>query len=219
MLRYVLGISAAGWLAASGSSALATPVYLNDLLIDVSIGAGTDASGDFNNTFANGATISKAIDASSATALEFYNQSTHIWFTASAPGKGLELLFDFRVNYDISTLHFWNYTSEPYDVDNIDFVFFDDTMNNVGSLSVAPQTGIRPGILPRIRVQDIALSAPLNIRYVSAFLTGTNGEIDFVNIGFTAVRSDPMTPVPLPAGIFLILPALAGLGIAARRRR
>ncbi len=214
MLRYVLSLSAAGWLAAHGLPAMSAPVYLNSSLIDVSVGADTDPDGTFHNTFANGATITKAIDAPSATALEFHDQTTHIWFTSSEPDKGLELVFDFRVSYDISTLHFWNYSTEAFDVDKIDFGFFDESMTSVGSLSVAPQLGS----FPVIRAQDIALSAPLNVRYVSAFLTGTNGQIDFQNIGFTAVRSDPVTPVPLPAGIFLILPALAGLGVMARRR-
>ena len=75
--------------------ALAAPVYLNETLIEVSVGAGT-SPGTFNNTFLNGQTINKVIDAPSADAEEFHNQITHIWFTADSIGGGLELEFDFK---------------------------------------------------------------------------------------------------------------------------
>ena len=69
-------------------------VYLNQENIDVSVGSGTSL-GTFNNTFLNGQTILKVIDAPSAEAAEYHNQTTHVWFTASEIGGGLELVFDF----------------------------------------------------------------------------------------------------------------------------
>lgn len=196
------------------SAAAAAPVYLNDSLINVSVGAGTSA-GSFNNTFNGGQTIGKVIDAPGADAEEFHDQTTHIWFTADSLGGGLELLFDFNQEYDISTLHFWNYTSESYDVDNVDFTFYDNTSTQVGSLSIMPSLGSSPGI----RAEDIALAAPLNVQFVTAFLTGSNREVDFQNIGFTAEISTPKPPpvVPLPAGLPLLLTGLAGAGLLARR--
>lgn len=194
------------------STAIAAPIYLNDTLISVSVGAGTTATTS-NNTFNNGQTIGKVIDAPSADAEEFHNQTTHIWFS----GGALELLFDFNQEYDISTLHFWNYTGETYDVDNIDFTFFDSSSTQVGSLSVMPALGTSPGI----SAEDISLAAPLNVQFVSAFLTGTNDQIDFQNIGFTAEVSTPVTPaaVPLPAGLPLMLSGIFGLGYLARRKK
>lgn len=199
---------AAPLLAATCQPALAD-VYLNQSNITVAVGAGTSA-GSFNNTFANGATIAKVIDAPSADAEEFHNQSTHIWFTASEPGGGLELAFDFQIEYDLSVLHFWNYTSEGYDVDNIDFTFFNGANVQVGALSLTPDLGTSPGITS----QDIVLAAPLNVRYVTAFLSGSNREVDFQNIGFTA---DVSAPIPEPASVALF--GLGGLVVAARVRR
>lgn len=224
------------------TAAFAAPVYLNESLISVRVGPGTTATTS-NNTFSNGQTINKVIDAPTAEAEEFHNQTTHIWFS----GGGLELLFDFRQEYDLSTLHFWNYTSEGFDVDNIDFTFFDSSAAEVGSLSVMPALGSSPGI----RAQDIPLAAPLNTQFVTAFLTGTNDQVDFQNIGFTAEVSTPQQPttppepvaprppetpqpvvspqppttpqqpavVPLPAGLPLMLSGLLGIGLLARRKK
>lgn len=195
------------------TSAFAAPVYLNNTNISVSVGAGT-SSGSFNNTFSGGNTIDKVIDAPSATATEFHNQSTHIWFTADNVGGGLELLFDFGQEYDIDTLHFWNYTSEDFDVDNIDFTFFNSSNVQVGSLGVQPALGSSPGIL----AQDIVLPAPLNVQFVTAFLTGTNRQVDFQNIGFTAeVSTPPTTTVPEPGLISLLILGLLGMYINKRR--
>lgn len=158
----------------------ATPIYLNIDNITVEVGAGTTATTS-NNTFANGNTINKVIDAPTADALEFHNQNTHVWFT----GGGLELIFDFQQQYDLSVLHFWNYTGEGFDVDQIDFTFFDDSNTQVGALTVNPALGSSSGI----SAQDINLAAPLNVRFTRAFLTGTNNQVDFQNIGFTAALS------------------------------
>ena len=177
-------------------NAVAAPVYLNETNISVAVGSGT-SSGSFNNTFAGGNTINKVIDAPSADAEEFHNQSTHIWFTADSIGGGLELDFDFGQEYDISTLHFWNYTGENFDVDEIDFTFFSASNTEVGTLEVFPDLGSSPGI----KAQDINLAAPLNVQYVTAFLTGSNRQVDFQNIGFSAEVSDPTNPGTDPAPV------------------
>ncbi|TWT78077.1 hypothetical protein Pla123a_08660 [Posidoniimonas polymericola] len=189
------------------ASAAAAPVYLNQDNMTVVVGPGT-SSGTFHNTFNSGATITKVIDAPSADAEEFHDQSTHIWFTADDVGGGLELVFEFDASYDIDTLHFWNYTSEGYDVDNVDFFFFNAGGAQVGALSVQPDLGSSGGI----EAQDIALAAPLNVKSVTAFLTGSNREVDFQNIGFSAELSQ----VPSPAASGLLL---AGLITATGRRR
>lgn len=193
----------------SASNAVAAPVYLNQSNITVSVGAGT-SPGSFNNTFDGGRTIQKVIDAPSADATEFHDQTTHIWFTADSPGGGLELVFDLIQSYDVTTLHFWNYTDETYDVDNIDFTFFDASNVQVGSLSIQPNLGTSPGIT----AQDIALAAPLNVRSIKAFLTGSNRQVDFQNMGFTAELSE----VPAPGAVILLTTGLAALLPRIRRR-
>lgn len=205
--KLATAIYAAGILLGSALfPASADAVYLNIDNITVSVGPGT-SDGSFNNTFNGGNTIDKVIDAPSADTEEFHDQSTHIWFTATNLGGGLELLFDFGDEYDISTLHFWNYTGEGFDVDNIDFTFFNALGNEVGDLSVMPALGSSGGI----EAEDIPLAAPLNVASVRAFLTGSNGEIDFQNIGFTAVVS-----IPEPAA--LLLAAVAVTAALPRRR-
>lgn len=194
----------------------AAPVYLNNSNISVSVGAGTD-TGNFHNTFSGGSTIDKVIDAPSATATEFHNQTTHIWFTANNAGGGLELKFDFGQEFDINTLHFWNFTGEGFDVDNISFTFFNNSNTQVGALAIQPALGSSPGIL----AQDILLAAPLNVQFVTAFLTGTNNEVDFQNIGFTAEVSTPTTPttpVPEPGLISLLTLGLLGMLVGRRCR-
>lgn len=206
-MKILLNSAITSFLSMGAMIASAAPTYLNIDNISVEVGAGTSA-GSFNNTFDNNQTIDKVIDAPTADAVEFHNQTTHIWYTADEVGGGLELKFDFGVGYDITTLHFWNYTAEGFDVDDIEFTFFNPANTEVGMLSLQPLLGSSPGIL----AQDIALPAPLNVRFVTAFLSGSNREVDFQNLGFTA----EVSAVPIPAAAWLFGSAL--LGLAALKR-
>lgn len=199
----------AGLLAPLAQAATGT-VYLNQANISVAVGAGT-SPGDFNNTFSNGQTITKVIDAPSADAAEFHNQTTHIWFTADVVGGGLELVFDLGTSYDLQTLHFWNYDGEGFDVDTLSFRFFNAAGTDIGNLSLTPALGSSPAIF----AQDIALAAPLNVRSVTVFLAGSNRQVDFQNIGFTA----QVSAVPEPASAALLLLGLGGASAWLRRRR
>lgn len=158
-------------------------LYLNVDNITVRVGDGT-SEGNLHGSL-DGPLIDKVIDAPSADASEIHNQITHIWFTASTPTGGLELIFDFGTEYDLTTLHFWNFNAEAYDVDAIEFTFYNVVEEEVGGLSLSPNLGSPGGI----EAQDIPLKAPKNVQYVRAYLTGSNGQVDFQNIGFTALVS------------------------------
>ena len=213
-------------------AAMAAPVYLNAASgITVSLGSSHDAAvlaNPTNGPFANlniTASLANVINAPTATSTEFHvSPTTHVWVS----GGHLELVFDFGAEYDLSTLHFWNYHSENYDVDKIVFTFYDGAWELVGSLTEEPRLGNTDGSdgTP-ITPEDYALDFPTNVRYVNAWLTGSNGQVDFNNIGFTAVLSDPNPDpnpdpdpigVPEPASLALLGLGLAGLGMARRRR-
>ena len=62
--------------------------------------------------------LANVIDAPSADASENHiSPTTHVWVS----GGSLELDFDFGVEYDLTELHFWNYFTEQFGVDTIDF--------------------------------------------------------------------------------------------------
>jgi len=69
-----------------------------------------------------------------------------------------------------------------------------------------------------IFAEDYALSFPSNVQFVTALLTGSNGQVDFNNIGFTGEVSDP-SAAPEPATLALFGVGLAGLAVIRRRRR
>lgn len=214
-----LAVVAAATVLGTGAASAAT-VYLNHTNITVSVGPGT-GEGTANNTYDRGFGIEKVIDAPSADAEEIHDQDTHIWYTFLNAEDGLELVFDLKISYDITALHFWNYTGETYDVDRVDFSFYDSVGSLIGTETLFPALGSHPGI----KAETIDFVSPLNTRQVVAFLTGTNGQIDFQNIGFTANASDPTldpdfpTAVPLPAAGWMLLAGLGGLGALRRRSR
>ncbi len=192
----------------SASAVTAAPVYLNQDNISVALGASMAPEPFVNTTTAQA--LSNIIDAASASATETHTQTSHVWINS----QPLELDFDFGIEYDLTALHLWNYHTETYDVDAIDFKFYDAANNLVGNLVANPDLGV--GVVQS--AQTYNLSFPARVRYVNAILSGSNGEVDFNNIGFTGEVSPPVSAVPLPAGLPLLAGAL-GLFAALRARR
>jgi hypothetical protein len=196
----------------------AVPIYLNDQNLSVSLGPGTNpvsrpATDPFNN-LSTAQSLANVIDAPSASASELHNQSTHVWVTGT-----LELVFDLGQELDLTTFHFWNYHTENFDVDDIDLTFRDGSMNFVGSIvDISPALGNATGSdSTAIFAQNIALSFPAKVQFVSAVLSGSNTQVDFNNIGFTAEVSDDEVPVPEP-GSWLLM-AFGALLLAALKIR
>ena len=193
----------------SSASANAAPIYLNSSNISVALGPSMAAEPFANQTTA--ISLANVIDAPSAASSENHiSPTTHVWVS----GGPLELVFDFGAEYDLTTLHFWNYYEETYDVDNVAFTFFNAAKVNVGNLDIAPALGGAGG--NPIFAQDYVLSFPSNVQFVTALLTGSNGEVDFNNIGFTGEVSDT-NPVPEPATMALFGVGLLLLGATVRR--
>lgn len=195
---------ALGSLALVAGSAQAAPIYLNDQNITVALGASMAPEPFANRTTA--ASLASVIDAPTAASGENHEQGTHVWVS----GGTLELDFDFGIEYDLTTLHFWNYLAEGFDVDDIDLTFFDASMTQVGQLlDVMPALG--GGGSNPIFAEDYALNFPSKVRFVNAVLSGSNGQVDFNNLGFTGEVS---VPEPALSGLLL----LGLLSIAAQRR-
>lgn len=127
-------------------------------------------------TLEAGSTPANIIDAASPTVFDRHTNSTHVW------GKGtVTLLFDLQGVYQLETIHFWNYTTESFDVDSIEFNFYDSANELLSTMTVAPQTGFE-----NILAEDFPLDVG-GVRYVRANLTATNNEVEFQNIGFSGV--------------------------------
>lgn len=168
----------------STASIQAQEVYLNESNISVALGASMAPEPFANRTTAE--SLANLIDAPTAASAEDHTQITHVWLS----GGTLEIDFDFGIEYDLSTLHFWNYFAEGFDVDNIDFTFYDGNRDLVGTLlGVQPALGGSGG--NPIFAEDIPLSFPAKVQFVNAVLSGDNSQVDFNNIGFTGVASCP----------------------------
>lgn len=186
----------------------ASAAYLNDTNMTVALGVSMSAEPFSNRTTAD--SLASIIDAPTAASSEFHNQSTHVWVS----GGQLELDFDLQQEYNLTTLHFWNYYGESFDVDTIDLLFFDASHALVGTQpGIAPLLG-GPGNSDStpINAEDIDISANAQgVRFVNAVLSGSNSQVDFNNLGFSGDL------VPEPSTSIMLLTA-AGTLMMRRRK-
>lgn len=69
---------------------------------------------------------------------EQHNQQSHVWWN---PGP-LALVIDFEgAEYVLDAIYFWNKFGATYDVDQINFQFFDSNNELVGTQTVLPRLG------------------------------------------------------------------------------
>jgi len=180
---------------------IAAADYLNDVNISVSLGSSMSAEPFANRSAAD--SLASVIDADSASDHEFHLQTTHVWVS----GGQLELVFDFPASHDLTGLHFWNYTGEAYDVDNIVLDFLDSTDALIFTETIVdPALGISGPVLGGIYAETFPLAVE-GVRSVRAVVSGSNDQVDFQNIGFTGVRTtveppvdvDPVSGRPVPS--------------------
>lgn len=154
-------------------------IYFNNENMTVMLGPSMEAEPFQNRSTAD--SLASVIDMPNADAIDPHNQSTHVWVS----GAPLELDFALEAEYTLSTFHFWNYSSNAWDVDNIDLTFFDGSQNQVGDVLHIVDPALGGTSESEIKAQHIPLELPGSVQYINAMLTGSNGQIDFQNIGFT----------------------------------
>jgi len=146
-------------------------LYLN--IDNITVAEGEGSMGTLNNTV----TLDNVIDAPTADAVEIHTQETHVWHT----GEQLELVFDFQREYELRTVHFWNYFTDFYGVDTVELVFSSELNEPVGTMTLNPELGINNAIVS----EDFDLAEPLMVRFVQATITNESQSTDFQNMGFT----------------------------------
>jgi hypothetical protein len=179
-------------------------VYLNDDA-GVTVAVGPGSSGGFVNV-PEAQSLANIIDLDAASDPDFHSQTSHVWWS----GGPLELVFNLQTAYDLTTLHFWNYFGEAFDVDSLFLRFLDPSGAVLGNQDVLPALGGPGTPNEMILAEDIVLTAPPGVQFVVAFLTATNNQLDFNNMGFTGdLSSSEPGPGPGPAPV----PAPAALGL------
>jgi|GEM_PF-6885864 len=164
-------------IAVVAATAVAQPIYLNDDA-GVTVALGTSMTAE---PFANRSTadsLASIINLDSASDVDSHAQSTHVWVS----GGHLEIDFDLGASYDLSMMHFWNYYTETYDVDDIGMIFYNEAGVEIG-VPIAIEPSVSSG--NPVVAEHIVVAFPPGVRYINMTLTGTNSQVDFQNIGFT----------------------------------
>ena len=183
-------------------------VYLNSNAgVSVALGETMDAE-PFANRTTEGS-LASVVDLDTPETADPHTQASHVWVS----GGELELDFDLGNDFDLTTMHFWNYNGESYDVDEIDMIFFDSSMNEIGRIDdLAPALGVSSG--GGIVAENIPLAFPSGTRHINMFLRGSNSQVDFQNIGFTGSFTAGGQPVEIAAGPASVLLPVGGGSVA-----
>jgi hypothetical protein len=163
-----------------------TNIYLNAANgLTVSVGPRSNPSDRFVHVGALQSLANVISLDNNETDTEAQTQNEHVSWR---PAPFLELLFDLGDTYDLDAVHFWNYFTEQYDVDQVEFEFIDLANATVGNVTVTPATGVNSAGANSntIVAKTFTLAENIRFRRVTTLLSSTNGELHFNNIGFTA---------------------------------
>lgn len=159
----------------------------DNIPVTVSVGPNSNPSGGFVNVPTQ-QSLANVIDCLALDQGEQHNQQSHVWWN---PGP-LELLFDFDgTEYDLQAVYFWNYFGEQFDVDQIDFQFFNANNELVNTQTVLPRRGqnAQGNNDNDIVAERLDLTPAVRASFVAALVIGTNGEIDFQNFVFVGTAA------------------------------
>jgi len=166
----------------TGTPAPTFQLCSGNIPVTVSVGPNSNPQGRFQNVPLE-QSLENVIDCLALDEGEQHNQQSHVWWF---PGP-LELLFDFDgTEYDLTAIYFWNYFGEGFDVDQINFQFFDNNDSLIGNQTVFPRLGenAQGNNNNDVVAEKIPLNQVFRASSVSALVVGTNGQIDFQNFVF-----------------------------------
>lgn len=122
-----------------------------------------------------GGVVANITDAPSALSFDPHTEQSHVW----GQDEPVSLLLELDNTYYIEQMHFWNFTGEGYDVDEIKATFYNEADAVIKEVTVAPQTGFES-----ILAEDFAIDAA-GVSYIRVVLSATNNEVEFQNLGFS----------------------------------
>jgi hypothetical protein len=157
-----------------------------NLAVFVAVGPRSNPAGGFVEPLQQ--SLDNIIDCLDPTMGEAHTKASHVWWN---PGP-LELLFSFgqdgdAESYDISSILFWNYFGEDFDVDSIDFEFFSRNGVSLGTFFFNPRLGANAAAVNANDIVAEQVNLPMVISAVTnvtALLSSTNGQLDFQNFVF-----------------------------------
>lgn len=167
----------------AATNAGAQGIYLSSVNMSVELGEGMAAEPFANLSTA--ASLENIIDLPTADSGELHTQAEHVWIN----GGTLSVVFDLQGSRLLTDFHFWNYHGESFDVDRIELDFIGNEDSVVGSMVVEdPPLGNGTGSdSDPIFADTFPINLGEPVTEIRALLSGTNGQVDFNNMGFTAV--------------------------------
>ncbi|KAL7571803.1 hypothetical protein ACA910_002890 [Epithemia clementina (nom. ined.)] len=156
-----------------------------NIALNVTIGPRSNPGGGFVNV-PTAQSLQNVVDCLDITQGEVHTQTSHVWWN---PGP-LELQFSFEQEYRLRNVYFWNYYGETYDVDQIDFEFFNSQGELVLNYTAFPRLGENANGSngDSIVAETIDLPMAVDASRVNSILTSTNGQLDFQNFVFLAAN-------------------------------
>jgi hypothetical protein len=139
----------------------------------------------------------------------------HVWNSAGPVVFDMHLLED----HDLTLVHFWNYSGETFDVDDVSISFRDAQGIEVASFDFSPGLSQTFADGYPIYAQDFALTGVSGVRTLRIVASGDNASSDFQNFGVTGSPASASIPLLGPWALLALGAGLALFAAAAGMRK